>query len=253
MRNRYIMLLPVLAAVPAMAVPTTDYDADSGVLPNVAGEIFEGGTTGAPHLMSFVDLGGGDLVLNIDSQDVNNSPYFEKSNAQSPTTWNVNRATGFSIEFRARMDSVEATEAGSFDVIFGSPDRGTSLRLTRAAAGGAATAIFKSAFNNTVLGTTGIANPDDFHTFRVDVLNDDIDLYIDNVLTIDNAQDPAASALHILRFGDGTGAGDGNYQVQFIRTYQSGIVPEPGTLAVVSLAGLFLQRRATSHGTRSLA
>jgi hypothetical protein len=230
----------------ASAAPTTAYDADSNVLPNACVQIFEGGIASATGNMSLVDLGGGDLILRIDSQDNNNSPYFEKTNAQTPTTWDVDRATGFSVEWRVRLSSTEATEQGAADLIFGSPDRFTSLRLYRSVGGATTDVIIKSALNNTILDQTSVANPDDFHTFRVDVLGDNIDLFVDNVLVLDNVVDPTSHsnpALNLLRLGDGTGTGDGNYDTQFFNTYQDGVVPEPSSLALLGLGAFAVTLR----------
>ena len=135
MRNA--LFLAVTVASSALVLPatqaawTTFYDADTNVLPVAPGQIFEGGS--APGGWSLTDLGAGDIVMEYDSQDTNTSNYMEKTVAQSPVTWNVNRATGFSVELNLRLDSQEATDSGGCDLIFGSPDRFTSLRFLRGA------------------------------------------------------------------------------------------------------------------------
>lgn len=240
-------LLAVLAMLPfagvASAAPTWEYNPDSGNLPNATGEPFEGGAAFA-GVASIVDLGGGDKVLRIDTQDSNTSSYFQQSdNANAGTEWNVNPAVGYTVEWMVRLDAIDQTDGGGADIIFADGLTFTSLRLSRAGGGGTAFAVIKSGLNNDALGTVQITEPDEFHLFRIDKLNNTVDLWIDGVKVLDDVVDPTTASHDLIRFGDGSSTPDGNTDTQFLRTYQDGIVPEPASLGLLGIGGLMMLRR----------
>lgn len=234
-------------SVMAAGVPTTHYDADSSVLPNATGQIFAGGTLSDPQSkISLVDLGGGDRVLEFNTQDanVNAGAFFQKSASQSPVTWGVDRTVGYSVEFMLRFDGPAATEAGAADLIIGNAGRATSLRLMKGAGAVNAVANIVSATNsNMVLGTTPVLNAAGFHTYRVDVLNDSVRLFINGELLIDVQDTTETASFNFIRFGDATGANDGKYQLQYLDTYQNGVVPEPALVSLLGAAVVVLNRR----------
>lgn len=241
-----VSLSAVLAFTTAVtAAPTWEYDADSGNLPNATGEPFAGGTANAAEA-SIVDLGGGDLVLRIDTMtdNVDTSTYFQQNPNTTPgTEWNVDPTVGYSVEWNVQLDDVLPTQVGSADLIFADGLTATTLRLIRSANGGAATAIIKSGLNNDTLDLVSITAPNEFHTFRIDKINNSVDLYIDGVLMLDDVVDTNSSTLDFLRVGDGTGNNDGKHDTQFLRTYQNGVIPEPASLGLLGVGGLMLLGR----------
>jgi hypothetical protein len=79
------------------------------------------------------------------------------------------------------------------------------------------------------------------------VLGNFMDLYIDNVLAIDGGEDPTEyTAAQRIQMFDATGTGDGHVQLQFLRTYQDGAIPEPSSaLVLLALGGGAVLRRKT--------
>lgn len=236
-------LLSFSASVSFAAVtPTAEYNADSGVLPNAAGQLFEGGFAGGTGFMQIVDLGGGDLALSIDTQDADSSAYFEISG--SPPGYLVSAATGFSIEWRVKFDDVEGTEPGAADLVFADELTFTALRLSREANGGAAQAVIKSGLNNDILATVAIDDPGAFHTYRIDKLGTVVDFYIDGVPVAIGIDDPQSSPYgRIFRVGDGTADADGHTYTKFLRIYANGVIPEPASLTLLALGGAMIATR----------
>lgn len=225
----------------AAITPTAEYNADSGVLPNAAGQLFEGGFA-TTNYMAIVDMGGGDMALSIDTQDTDSSAYFEISG--SPPGYLVSAATGFSVEWRVKFDDVEGTEPGGADLIFADELTFTALRLSREANGGAAQAVIKSGLNNDILATIDIDDPGAFHTYRIDKVGTVVDLYIDGVPVATGINDPQSSPYgRVLRLGDGTSFGDGHTYTKFLRIYANGVIPEPASLTLLALGGAMIAAR----------
>jgi len=245
----YGLIVSLGLSASAMGSPLTwVYDADDNALPDAVGQPFEGGSSLA-GTASLIDLGAGDIVLGINTQDTDTRSFFQQDqNTNAGREWDVNPAVGYSLEWRVRFDGTIATDAGSADLLFLDGVTASSIRLSRGAGASSIDLSVKSALNNTLLATANLSSisspaidPDAFFTIRVDVLNTFIDVYVDGVILFDDVVDPTSSTLDFVRIGDGTVTGDGKYQTQFLRTYQQGvIIPEPTSFSLLcfGLVGL---------------
>lgn len=210
---------------------TWTYDADVNQSPNAAGQPFEGATVaGANSTRSLIDLGGGDYVFQINTIDPNTdqASYFEQGNVAGPATnqWDVNNTTGYSVIWNMQADPGFALEQGSADIIAGDGAVAPVLRLYKNTASSPLAVRYQNIVGTGIIDKL-IGNPDAYHTYRMDVLNGNVNIYLDDYAFPIISTTAAAGAFDFLRFGDGTGAGDGKHNTQFLSTYQNGIAPVP--------------------------
>jgi len=222
-----------LAATGLAQVPTWTYDPpDASTFPDSSGEPFENGTAPADlTTVSVLDVGGGEFALEFDTIDPekNVSSFYEQGdNADPGTEWDVSSATGYSVEWRARFDSTFATEQGAADLQAPNGNNFPVLRMFRDAGGGILTASPRDGLGGPQ-DFHRVPNPNDWHTYRLDVQGDTVSLFLDDYpfpvktvsgLTVDNSFD-------FIRLGDVTGSADGRHLTQFLRTYQSGPLGSP--------------------------
>lgn len=227
-----------LGATAVAQVPTWIYDANTNLYPNSEGQPFAspGYAFGANSTRSLLDLGGGDVVLQFDTGsgqtggDVSSG--FE-IDAPAPN-WNVSGTTGYSVEWRARLDPVAITNRSAAAVFAGNPSNWAFTRFYTEFTNPfnpsqhLLTAEVQSADGNAGGRLKTLGNPFGWHTYRMDVQNGVASLYVDNyhspVIVKNNL---VASGAHAIWFGDGTGIDNGKWQLDYIKSYQSGIVGKP--------------------------
>ena len=253
-RSKLSTILTIMAGGSfAVAAPTWTYDPDTGALPNDAGQPFEspGYQVGSNSNRSIIDLGGGDKVLQINTADPNSdsSIYWE---IDAPATkWNVSVATGYSTEFRVRMDPSVATEPSAAAFFVGNATNWTFLRLYNNT--GPLIAEIQGADGNAGGQFQYMGNPFAWHTYRVDV--EDVagtptaKLYVDNYFRPVATKALPAGSANAIWIGDGTGTDDGKYQIDYIKSYQSGAVGAPAAPDVTAVGHqLFLAHYDTTGG-----
>lgn len=224
----------------AMGELTWEYDADDNVFPNDPNQPFEGGVQNEPTFKTLVDLGGGDIVLQFDTQstDANVGSVYEQYPGTNPAhgQWSVSPTVGYSLEWRVKLDGTLATQLGSADLSWADGYTNTRLRLIRGAEQAHWIARIQDSGNldvdEVVLSAETIPgfDPNDFHSFQINVQNSLIDLYVDGLLVINDATDTIPNGQNRIQVGDVTGGNDGKWQMQFLRTYQDGPLAAP-TLA----------------------
>ncbi len=227
-----------LAAAAPLAAQTWTYDADSGEVPNGAGQPLAY-QAGSNDFRSIVDLGGGDLVLQVDTSPNgdNNGVYWGIDGPHA--NWTVSDATGYSVEWRVRLDPVTPTNPSAAGMLAGSPTTYAFMRFYNNATPGAIRAEIQSPGGNL---TWDIGNPTAWHTYRMDVHSGTAKLYVDNYpWPVITKVGLGAAPAHAVWFGDGTGVDNGKYQIDLVRTWQAGPVGPPPAPSVTDTANtLFL-------------
>lgn len=229
----------LLAATASAQVPTWIYDADVNLYPNATGQPFEapGYAFGGNDTRALIDLGGGDYVLEFNTgsgQGANISSGFE-IDAPAPN-WNVSGITGYSVEWRARLDPSAVTNKSAAGVFAGNPTNWAFARFYNeltwnypsGQVGQILTAEIQSADGNPGGRSKTLGNPYAWHTYRMDVQNGVARLYVDNYHSpvIVKSNLPASGA-HAIWFGDGTGVDNGRWQLDYLKSYQSAPVGAP--------------------------
>ncbi len=214
----------LMLAAPAVWAQTWTYDADSGEVPNGAGQPLAY-QAGSNSFRSIVDLGGGDKVLQVDTSPngANNGVYWGVD-APNPN-WNVNDATGYSVEWRLRMDPVVPTNPSAAGMLAGNPSTYAFMRMYNNVTPGAIRTEIQSPGGGVI---HDIGNPTAWHTYRMDVQGGTAKLYVDNYPSpVATKVGLGAAPAHALWFGDGTGVDNGKYQIDYVKTWQSGAVGAP--------------------------
>lgn len=229
----------VVASVAGAQSPTWVYDADVNLFPNATGQPFEspGFAFGGNNTRDLIDLGNGDYVLEFNTGSGQGANVNSGFQIDGPATnWNVNGATGYSVEWRARLDPSAVTNRSAAGVFAGNPSNWAFARfydeLTHTYPNGQTVQILsaevQSADGNPGGRRKTLGNPHAWHTYRMDVQNGVARLYVDNyhspVVVKSNLP---ASAAHAIWFGDGTGVDNGRWQLDFLKSYQSGPVGAP--------------------------
>jgi len=216
--------------------PTWVYDPNTNLYPNDVTQPFEapGYASGSNDTRSLVDLGGGDIVLEFNTGDGQTggsvSSHFE---LDAPAAkWNVSSSTGYSVEWKTRLDPTVITNRSANGVFAGNSDNWAFTRVYNE---------FINPFNNqhfltaevlTADGGSGgashnLGNATAWHTYRMDVKSGVAKLYVDNYHSPVVTRNLAASGANAIWFGDGTGVDNGKYQVDYLKTWQNGVVGAP--------------------------
>jgi hypothetical protein len=158
----------------------------------------------------------------------------------------LNSATGYTIEWRLRLNTIDQDEAGmgSTQLTFDDGRTGVTgwYQLGFDVVDGQYTAILQGA---SVSGNvSAVVDNTDFHTYRVAVLGNDATLSIDGNL-VGVVSDPRFIDDNTLIFGDHTGLNDSSYSVDYLYVTGEGAfpIPEPASLGLAALSGLTLVRR----------
>ncbi|MCC7349006.1 MAG: LamG domain-containing protein [Phycisphaerales bacterium] len=232
----YFILLSAVLATPVMAAPTWTYDAN--VLPT------DGSAAPAPWSIygnnPTLGTDGGTNYIQIDT-----SPYGGTNGSYAyytvdPAHWNVTDAAGYSYEWRARLDPSVPTNPSSAGIVAGTSSAYSAMRIFNNYGTGAVitqplTVQLQSGGGGPTV-THVLGNPYAWHTYRVDVSGGTHRLYVDNYATPVLSAALGNAGANTFYFGDGTGDDDGKYQVDYMRTYQSGPVGAPALPAANSAA-----------------
>lgn len=216
--------------------PTWVYDADTNVYPNDVGQPFEspGYAFGANSTRSLVDLGGGDYALEFNTGDGSNggnvSSGFE---LDAPAAkWNVSSATGYSVEWRSRLDPNVVTNRSAAGFFTGNPSDWAFTRFHNEFVNPFnsqrhLTVEMQSADGNPGGVSHNLGNTYEWHTYRIDVQGGTGKLYVDNYHTPVISRNLVAGGASAIWFGDGTGVDNGKHQVDYLKSWQDGIVGAP--------------------------
>gem|GEM_PF-1746745 len=239
MRKKILFASAVVAgAMQASAqVPSWVYDPDSNQIPNATGQPFEGGSVaGSNDTRSLVDLGGGDYVFQFDTGP-DGPPVASYFELVGPTTnWNVSVATGYSVEWRLRMDPTAVTSESAAGWFAGNPSNWAFMRsydrLINPTTGERYLAVeIQDSSGGVGARVHNLGKRDAWHTYRMDVRNvvgvPTVALYVDNYHSPVIRKPLAAGAAHSTFFGDGTGQNNGKYQIDSMKAWLNGAVGAP--------------------------
>lgn len=162
--------------------------------------------------------------------------------------------TGYTVEFRFRMNDIDVEEADAgvgafgFTVEDGDTAVNSWWNLGVGRTGSQYSVLLRG--GNSLNGVRVNIDNTDFHTYRVTQLGNTVTLYVDNnPVAAGSINDPRIDiAENALVWGDATGAGDSAFDVDYIYAYAGGAVapvPEPTMLGLLGLAGVVLMRRRT--------
>jgi hypothetical protein len=202
-------------AVPAVATRSSNswegaYEAN--VLPNSTGWML-----GNANSNNYAAISGG--VLTINSMGTNTAPYWKRTDV----AFDFNN--GVSLEFQLKFDEREASVSYSscnFQI--------SNLNYT------AYIELGTDRINVSYLNANGVEvlygsysmnTSDTFHTYRLTARtgSNNLNLYIDNDVTpvITGTLCPITNGTSILSFGDGTGAADAKYELDYLRWTTQGV------------------------------
>jgi hypothetical protein len=218
------MLLTVSAAG-----QTWTYDPDSGGIPNEAGQPLETGyQAGSNSYRQIVDLGGGDKVLEVDTSPdgAARSIYWGASGPGS--AWTVDSSAGYSVQWKVKLDSNVLTTQSAAGFFAGDASNWGFMRAFNTYAYNGSQYLqleLLSAAGSGVVHNLG--NVYAWHTYRMDIQNGVGKVYVDDYHTPVATRALTASGAHSLYFGDGTDGNNGKYQIDHVKTWQSGVVGAP--------------------------
>jgi len=217
------------AGVAFAAEPTWSYDADWA----------------DPYPYPFSSVGGSPDVVSFGYEDVTymqvdtgvsgsgeeRSRCWEiEADPNNPTNWNVDPTAGYTVEWRARLDANTRTLPGAAHLTAASSEYFPAIRLTWYLYDwpGALTVTLQDVTGNAGQISHSVGNPTSWHTYRLDVQGGTAKVYVDDypwpILT--KNMSPGTYGDKIM-FGDVTGENNGKYQTDYLRTYQSGVLPAP--------------------------
>ncbi len=240
MKPRISLLIAVAAGlgVQAALAQTWTYDPDANVMPNAVGQPFvsPGYAFGANSTRNLIDLGGGDRVLEFNTGDGQGASVSSGFEIDAPAAnWNVNSTDGYSVEWRARLDSTVVTNRSAAGVFAGNPTNWAFTRFhnefqwayPNGSTGRLLTAELQSGDGNANGRLKTLGDPYGWHTYRTDVQGSVAKLYVDNYHTPVAVKTLTAGGAHAIWFGDGTGVDNGRWQLDRLSSYQSGVVGAP--------------------------
>jgi MYXO-CTERM domain-containing protein len=242
-------LVAALASVTQAAPSTWDWYYDANVTPSTSGSIES--PLGTPQ--SSFSVVYGSPTESISPAGIHNTSTLgtNSGGAYQYTTNNslavLNSATGYTVEWRMRINSIDQDEAGNGSLALVVED-GTATNswwfLAFDVVSGQYTAFLQGASAGNAL-TTPVDNTA-FHTYRVAVLGAVSTLYIDGAL-IGSISDPRTDInANNLVFGDGTGLNDSSFSTDYLYVTDDGAfpIPEPASLGLVAVGALGLLRRS---------
>lgn len=163
-----------------------------------------------------------------------------------------NNTTGYTVEWRMRVNSIDAEEAGYGSLVMEMEDGSNVVNqyfsLGYDNVGGQyKVALYGADLNNGVIANI---NAGDFNIYRVTVLNGVATLYMNgNPTPVGTVTDPRTDInYNTLQFSDATGLNDSNYTVDYLYATGQGAfapeaVPEPACLGLLAMGGLAMVRR----------
>lgn len=229
----------LLVSLPAAGqTPTWVWDADNQLEPNDVGQPFEapGYVWGGNSTRSFVNLGGSDYAYQFDTGPSGPEPQYNISSGfelDGPAAkWTVSSATGYSVEWKSRMDPVAITNKSAQGVFAGNPSNWAFGRVYNEFVNPFnnqhyLTAEIQSSDGNPAGVTHNLGNPLAWHVYRMDVQGGVAKMYVDNYHSPVITKNLPAGGAQAIWFGDGTGNDNGKYQMDYLKSWQNGVVGAP--------------------------
>jgi hypothetical protein len=163
------------------------------------------------------------------------------------TDWSVSSATGFTVEFRIKIDDdFPEGSKGSFLLLFGDGNAGDGFSIGKSSVWAGVGAVQVDSNVNT----------DDYHVFRIaqkedgnGPANPTIDFWRDEVL-INTWANGGNFAANLMTWGSAGGAyGGPTVHLDYIRWDNTGAfnVPEPSSLIMLGFAAMFAWRRQANR------
>jgi hypothetical protein len=245
-----------MTPLPPQSIPWT-FRYDGNIVPTTNGAIaYSNGTAGRfvqgegrpslstdGSLLHFASLGGDDGLVEVNTTVPSGTG----------TTMNLDPSVGYTIEFRARLNSTnEAASNGSIGLSAATVqiENGTSIYTVSLGDVNGSTPGYVVELDTTHAQV--IAVPDGFHTFRLTVLNTVAAFYIDGKLALTDFTGAyiGSSSLSQLRIGDFTGTADADWDLDYLYVYDGGAiaVPEPMMLMPAMLMMLVAGHRRSVAG-----
>ncbi len=226
----YVSDLPINMTAPTPVPDSTPWKLryEGNVQPTQAGAIqfSTGGSSAFNTLYSNPTsaVGGGVLTLNTPAVGASLLRVDTKIPFATGSTMKLDPAIGFTVEFRARLNSITGTGMGS----------GAAVQIANGATGGSLYTISLIDPNGNgpgdvvVLSTTSdtpIHVPDGFNTYRLTVEDTFANLYVDGLLV---ASDLSGGYLGVntyeLRIGDFTDSLGANWDLDYLYAYDGGAI-----------------------------
>jgi hypothetical protein len=156
------------------------------------------------------------------------------------TAWNGNAASGSTLEFRMKVDSVTSTYGAYMELGGTSGFAGLKLSATQAI-------TFGASGDGTPFNVTTTA----FHTYRMTLASGVVNFYLDGNETPFSTRNVSSSPYNAFDFGYGTGAARGTSEWDYVRWTNAGAfaAPEPSTAAAVALGLAMLIYSARARRT----
>lgn len=238
-----------LLAGTSSAAPVWTYTYDADRLPDSGGSIKD--STMTPY-SSFYRLGSvvsesvGSGIYSGSTIGSNSGAWFYRT-ANPDALANLNSDIGYTVEAKLKINEIDLDYDGGIGAFTITLDEGRAgvdrfWQLGFTVISGQYYAALKGGAGPELAPIDNTA----FHTYRVTVLGNAAQLYIDGNPT------PAASvpslrnlATDELDWGDVTGTADSSYQLQYLSVYDGGAVavPEPATCGALSLGAIALVSR----------
>ncbi len=216
---------------PTPAQPVVDWAYEGDVHPEAATPSWVAYGSNA-----FASMGTDDgidyLAVDTSPNGPSQSRYYQINSGEY---WNIDTAVGMSITWRVKLDPVVQTNPSAAAIVFGDTDTPYGIFRVYNGTGNPGTPLGFRVVGLQASGTSeatlGLPLSPGWHTYRLDVVPGSpakMQLYHDDyawpILTQDFI---GPGGVQEIRWGDQTGIDNGKYQVDYIRSHQSGPLPAP--------------------------
>jgi len=237
----------------AYAAPATwDWYYDANITPGISGSVESPQGTPQSAFLPFISTPGGSVssgVYSTSTLGTNGGAMWQYPTNHPLAT--LKSATGYTIEWRVGINSIDdADVAGTGSAYLSFEDGDTAVNkwffLGFRNDGGQYQAVLSGGNLNLA---TIVNRNNSLNTYRVAVLGNTATLYMDNNPTpVGSVSDPRNDITgNVLEWGDGTGAGDSSYSVDYLYVSDDGAfpaVPEPTSISLLAAGALGLLRRS---------